>query len=336
MKWGIIGAGEIAGRSFAPGVKLAPGAKLTAVWRRDLAKAQAFAAQFGGPRAYDSLERMLGDPELDAVYIATPNSLHADHAVMAATAGKHVICEKPMATTVRDAERMIEACERNKVRLGVMFQNRFHPAHLEARRHIQAGALGEVDLASAQLCRGYQRGGHWSGWRVTPEMTGSGAIVAQAVHPIDLLRHLMDSEVVEVQAMTDEAPPVRPVEEMAYCLLRFANGAHASVIAGTLMPRHDNDVLFYGSKAKITCKGTLGVPRAGEPGLFSIEGDAVNARVDYPTDSSASKMARFVEDFSRAVAGNAAIGSSGENGLQMVRIAVALQASSRQGRLMKI
>jgi predicted dehydrogenase len=335
MKWGIIGAGEIAARSFAPGLSVAPGNRLTAVYSRSLDKAQAFAGRFHVERACDSLDKLLADPQVDAVYIATPNSLHAEQAVRAAQAGKHVLVEKPMAITAADGERMIEACRRGGVKLGVVYQNRYHPAHFRARAHIEAGRLGEIQLATAQLCRGFARGGHWSGWRVDPSMTGSGAIVAQAVHPIDLLRYLMGSEVVEVQAMTDESPPQRPVEEMAYCLLRFGNGAHATVIAGTLLPRYDNDVLLYGAKSKITCKGTLGVPIDDRGGELSIEGDGAAHEV-FPLKSSADKMGAMVADFSRAVREGAEPAISGENGLQMIRIATALQESSRQGRAVRI
>src|ERR1700675_2994914 len=171
MRWGIIGAGEIAARAMAPALNRAAATKLTAIYSRSMDKAQAFAGRFKAARAYDSLEKMLADPELDAVYIASPNSLHAAHTIQAARAGKHVLCEKPMAIAVADGERMIEECKRSNVKLAVVYQNRYHPAHFEARRHIESGALGEIHFASAQTCRGFERGGHWSGWRIDPAMT---------------------------------------------------------------------------------------------------------------------------------------------------------------------
>jgi 1,5-anhydro-D-fructose reductase (1,5-anhydro-D-mannitol-forming) len=336
LRWGIIGAGEIAGRSMAPALNRAAATRLTAVYSRHLDKAQAFADRFQAERAYDSLDSMLADPGLDCVYIATPNSLHAEQTVLAARAGKHVLCEKPMAITMEEGELMIEVCARHRVKLGAVYQNRFHPAHFEARRRVASGALGEIQLASAQLCRGYARDGHWRGWRVDPKMTGSGAIVAQAVHPIDLLRFLLGAEVAEVQAMTDEQPPARPVEEMVYSLLKFRNGTHATVIAGTLVPRYDNDVLLYGAKGKITCKGTLGVPLDNRSGELSVEGDAPALRQEFPLSTSADKMLKMVEDFNRAVIEDTEPAVSGHNGLQMIRIAVALQESSRSGRAVKV
>ena len=335
MRWGILGAGEIAGRGMAPALNRAADTQLVAVYNRSLDKAQAFAAKHEARRAYDSIERFLADPDVDAVYVATPNSLHADHAVAAARAGKHVLCEKPMANSVEEAECMLEAAARYGVKLGVVYQNRYHAAHAEARRHIASGRLGEIQLATAQLCRGFGRSGHWSGWRIDPAMAGSGAIVAQAVHPIDLLRYLIGAEVVEVQAMTDEAPPQRPVEEMVYSLLRFDNGVHAHVVAGTLLPRYDNDILCYGSDAKISCKGTLGVPLNGRDGELTLESDEGAETERYASSSVADKMKDLVEDFTAHVTRGADFALTGENGLQMVRIALALQASARTGRAVK-
>ncbi len=336
LRWGIIGAGEIAGRSMGPALNRAANTRLAAVYSRSMDKAQAFAAKHKADKAYDSLEKMLADRELDVVYIATPNSLHASQTILAAQAGKHVLCDKPMALSVPDGERMIAACNKNNVKLGVVFQNRYHPAHFEARRHIQSGALGDIDLASAQLCRGFARGTHWSGWRIDLGMTGSGAIVAQAVHPIDLLRFLLDSEVEEVQAMTDEAPPERPVDEMVYSVLKFRNGVHATVVAGTLAPRYDNDVLLYGAKAKVTCKGTLGVPLKDRTGELTVESDSVEMKMTFPLNSAQDKMVRLVEDFNKSVMQDTELGVSGYNGLQMIRIATALQQSSRQRKAVAI
>jgi predicted dehydrogenase len=278
---------------------------------------------------------MLANPKVDAVYIATPNGLHAEHTVAAARAGKHVLCDKPMALDEAQSLRMIEACERHDVRLGVVYQNRFHPAHIEARRLVQSGLLGEIQYASGQLCVGRSRG-HWKGWRLDPALAGSGAIVGQAVHPIDILRYLMDSEVVEVQAMTDEHAPERPVDDMSYALLRFANGAHATVVAGTLVPRSANDVVIYGSEARIASRGTLGTPAAGARQCLTVESDGPAHEQDHSTSTSPQRFAAMIEDFDRCIVERREPSISGRNGLQMVRIANALLESSRHGRRVRI
>jgi predicted dehydrogenase len=332
MRWGIIGPGEIAGRSVAPGLAKANGSELYSVWGRNLTTTQTFAAKWGAAKAFDSLDAFLNDPSLDAVYIATPNNLHAEQAIRAAKAQKHVLCEKPMATTVDDAQRMVEACKLNDVKLGVVFQNRYHAAHARARRVIESGTLGEIQFVSAQLCRGFPRG-RWEGWRNDSVASGAGAIVAQSVHPIDLLRFLLGSEIVRVQGMSDIAPPQRPVEEIVFSTLQFENGIHASVVAGQILPRYDNDIVIYGSKGKLVLKGTLGIPLNNRTGELTVEGaGSFDGVTEFPTTAVADKVAKLIEEFTACVQANREPPVSGVNGLQMVKIAIGLKDACRLGR----
>jgi 1,5-anhydro-D-fructose reductase (1,5-anhydro-D-mannitol-forming) len=335
MKWGIVGCGQIAQRNVVPALAAARDAQLISVMSRNLEGARAFAQRNGVPQAFDSLDAMLHDPALDAVYIATPNSLHAGQAIAAARAGKHVLCDKPMALTVADAQRMIAAAGSSGTTLGVVFQNRYHPAHREARRRVEAGFAGEMQTASATLCVGQGRG-FWQGWRRDAAVTGSGAIAGQALHPIDILRYLLDSEVVEVCAMTDEHPPARPVDEMVHALLRFANGAHATIVAGTVAPRLHNDVTLCGSNGKIACHRTLGTPPPDAKQELVLTSAAPEVRVDYSHSTSPARFAEMINDFSDCIARGVEPPISGRNGLQMVRIADAVQESSRTRRAVQL
>ncbi len=330
--WGILGTGSLAKNHMGPAIGKAVDTKLVAVCDVRLDVAQEFAGRNGVERAYDSLEKMLEDPEMEVLLIATPNNQHAEQTLRAAEAGKHVLCEKPMALTVADCDRMIEACEKHHVKLGVDFQNRYHPAHIEARRLIQSGAAGEINVVEAKYCRGSFRGFN-KGWRIDPRIAGAGALMGQGLHPIDLLRFLLNSEVREVRALTDEAPPLRPVDDMNYIILTFDNEAHGVVISGILAPRPDNDAVLYGEKAKITCKGTVGMWLRGD---LVVEGDAFNMRMTFPSNDSPELYIRVVEDFNRCILENTKPMISGENGLQMVRITNAVLESSRQGRAVRI
>jgi len=331
--WGIIGIGEHADLVMSSAISKAANTKLVAVCSRSLERAKSFAAKHGVERAYDSLEKMLEAPELDVLYIATPNSLHVEQTIQAARAGKHVLCEKPMALTVPDGERMIQACTDNKVKLGVNFQNRYHPAHIEARHLIQSGAIGEISVAKAQFCVGAFRG-YWSGWRNDPSMAGSGALGGAGVHPIDLLRFLLASEVEEVRALTDEEPPRYPIDDMVYVILRFENRVDAVVISGILVPRSDNDVVLYGSEAKITCKGTIGMSLEGE---LLVEGESLDMKMNFPTAEPVPALyISVIEAFNKCIAENTEPNISGYDGLQMVKVADAILQSSRQGKAIKI
>jgi len=332
--WGIIGTGTHADSFIAPALHEAADTGLTAICDIEKERAEEFVSRHGVERAYDSLDKMLDDPELDVVWIATPNNLHARQTIQAAEAGKHILCEKPMALTVPDCEQMIEACNRNGVKLAIDFQNRFHPAHVEAHRLIQSGVVGDIHVVKAQFCRGVSRG-FMKGWRIVPEIAGAGALMGQGLHPIDLLRFLLDSEVVEVLALTDEDPPNRPVEDMAYIILKFESGAHGMVMCGMLAPRPDNDAIVYGSKAKITCKGTVGMWLQGE---LLVDGDSLDLRMGIPSDSvnGPELYIGVVEHFNKCIEEDTESLISGHNGMQMVRIANAIQESSRKGKAIKI
>ena len=330
--WGVIGTGNHVNRFMGPAIGKAANTKFVAVCSRSLERAQEFAAKHGVERAYDSLEKMLEDPEVDVVYVATPNNVHLRDTVQAAEAGKHVLCEKPMALTEAECERMIETCNKNKVKLGVDFQNRYHPAHVEARRLIQAGAVGEIHLAKAQYCHG-RLGPRRPGWRNDPVVAGAGALVGSGPHPIDLLRFLLDSEIVEVRALCEPQPP-DAVDDMDYSIFKFENGARGVVITGNLVPRSDDDAVLYGTKAKITCKGTVGMPLRGE---LVVEGDSIDMRMAFPTDDVIpGNYIRVVEAFSNCVVENTEVNISGYNGLQMLRIQNAILESSREGKAIKI
>ena len=156
--------------AMAPAIAGTPGHKLQAVWGRSTERTRALAHKYGEPRCAASPEELLGTGDLDAVYIATPNSLHAEWTVRAAQRGLHVLCEKPMAAGLQEAGRMLEACRRAKVLLGIGNMMRFNPCHGWIRRFIADGNLGEV--TEAQGLFGYDLPAFFplatSPWRLDP------------------------------------------------------------------------------------------------------------------------------------------------------------------------
>lgn len=336
VKWGIIGPGDFARRGIGPALLEASDTKLTAVYSRSLVRATEFAKDFNADKAYDVFEKFLEDPNIDVVYISTPNKLHAQQSILAANYKKHVLCEKPMAINLKEGEEMVKTCEKNKVKLGVVFQNRYHPAHIKMRDYIYTGELGEIELACVQLCRGFPRNKQINGWRGDPSMTGLGAIVAQGVHPIDLLRFILDSEVDEVQAMTDKKSPKKSLDEMVYCLLKFKNGVYATLVSGWYVSNYDNDLRLYGSKSKIVCTGTLGIPRPGQIGEMILQNDSCQNKINYPVITQNNKMCRLVEEFNKHIIKNTKFDTNGYNGLQMIKIANAISESAQKGKRIKL
>ena len=237
--WAIAGTGLFADSYIAPALKVASGTRLVAVYSRDKERGAAFANKHGIERSYDSYNELLSDPDIEVLHIATPNSLHAQQVIEAAEANKNILCEKPMALTIQDCESMIEACARNMVKLGVGFQNRHHPGHVEARRLISSGEAGSITLAIANYSHGWMDS-TLSGWRDDPVMAGGGSLIGMGVHCIDLLRFLLALEVEKVMALSDAKWIDKPVEETILVNLKFENGPFGSVIAGFHVPRANN------------------------------------------------------------------------------------------------
>ncbi len=220
MRFGIIGCGSIAASSFAPSLLKSRETDLTAVCRRDGDGAREFARRFGGCAAYDSAAALIADAAVEAVIVSTPTDTHCEHTLAAAAAGKHVLCEKPMARDRREARRMMEACRDAGVTLGIAYRRRLFPQVLEAKRRLAAGEIGRQVFSRTHYSGG---GGLGSGsWQTQPGI--GGALMEMAVHRIEVLLNLAGSEPVEVCGLLDTVHHDWPVDDTDALLLRFADG----------------------------------------------------------------------------------------------------------------
>ena len=226
VHWGILGAGDIADRQMAPAIRLAHNHELVAVMCRTIEKARAFAQKHTVPRAYDQVEDLLSDNQVNAVYVATPPYLHAQNAIRAAECGKHVLCEKPMALNAAEARAMIDACRSNHVGLMVCHYQRFNARHQRIKGLLETGAIGPVTAVRINFSDYYPATS--GNWRHNPSLSGGGPLLDLAPHCLDLLLYLC-GPVLEVSAMTDVLASDSPVEDTATILLRLANGVQAVV-----------------------------------------------------------------------------------------------------------
>jgi predicted dehydrogenase len=188
VRWGIIGVGDVTEVKSGPGFQQALGSELVAVMRRDGAKAADYARRHGVPRWYDDADALVADPEVDAVYVATPPSSHHDHTLRAAAAGKPVYVEKPMARTAAECESMIAACEQAGVPLYVAYYRRAMPRFVTVKDLLADGAVGEVRAVSVHLRAPAPVWGPGPvPWRLRPEVSGGGLFVDLGSHTLDLL-----------------------------------------------------------------------------------------------------------------------------------------------------
>ena len=339
LGWALVGTGMHPHLKVAPAMAAAQGTDLVAVYSRDQGRADTFAENHGAKAAYTSIDGMLRDSRVDAVFVASPNSLHAGHALQAARAGKHVLCEKPMATTLEDALAMVRECRANGVKLGTGFELRQHPGHLLARDLIADGTLGRITLAQSQWglgVRGQRQHVPRSGlreWWEQPEFIGDASIMmGLGVHAVDLLRFLLGYEVNEVMAMTDGQTEQQPLEDVATICLRFEDGTIATVSCGRTLPDTQNDFTVYGTDGRITSRATLWEARLGRVQVVS---ETVNQTEVYPYNYLANFVAEL-EDFDQAVQHDREPAATGVDGLRVTQVTAAMIESARTARAVRL
>lgn len=253
--FGIVGAGMVA-RYHARAIADTPGARLVALCRADPARAEEAAAELGVP-CEASLEALLERPDVDAVCLCSPSGLHAEQAVAAARAAKHVLVEKPMALRLADADAMIAACRDAGVRLGVAFQRRTDPASRALHDAIRAGELGSLVLGTATVP--YFRPQSYydsAAWRGTWSLDGGGALMNQGIHLVDLLLWLMGGEAEVVGASGGVAMHEIEVEDSVVAALCFSSGARGTIVATTAAaPGFPHRVEIYGSRGRAQIEG---------------------------------------------------------------------------------
>ncbi|HEY0584087.1 MAG TPA: Gfo/Idh/MocA family oxidoreductase, partial [Chloroflexota bacterium] len=204
LRWGILGAADIAIRRVIPAMHAARHTTPFALASRNAARAQDVAAQLGIPRAYGSYEDLLADPDVDAIYIPLPNTLHAEWTIRSAEAGKHVLCEKPLAASVAECEAMLAACRQAGVQLMEGFMYRFHPQHARVRALVAAGLIGQPTLIRTSFCVRMQRPPQ--DIRFSPTL-GGGSLLDVGVYALDAARWLATTA---PQVGPPSASPVAP------------------------------------------------------------------------------------------------------------------------------
>jgi len=326
LGWGIVGLGRAADTLVTPAILADPNSRLVAAVSRDQARAEAFAERHGGAAAGTDYEAMLANPEVSVVAITSPNALHAEQAIAAARAGKHVFSDKPLATTVADAKRVIDACAAAGVRIGMDFQTRHHACFQEARQVIESGEIGEIVAVQVDAGPGDVPLG---GWRSNPELAGLGAVNNIAVHIYDVLRFLVGADVSEVSAMF-ETGREDALERLPMVLMRFENGALAFANGNQRTPFPLDDIVIHGSTGRIDGRSITRPQTEGQMRIFTAGGERTGQY------SSHDAYVRTVRAFSEAVLAGRDPNPSGLDGLRSVQLTDAIRRSAREGRVVEL
>ena len=293
LNMAMIATGGIADSQLAPALAAAPNARLWSVYSRDKDRAAAFAAKHGAASsdpAHDDLDALLADPDLHAVLIASPDKLHAEQAIKAARAGKHILTEKPMATDRDGTKAMIQATDDAGVRLAVAYHMRWHMGHRKLFESVQSGALGAPRHMRIQWPTPAKNA---DGWRAKSDVGRWWALAAVGTHCLDQIRWFMTpqcGEVSQAHSIINRSVYNGPNDETALLSYQFENGSTAELCASVLY-RGPRVMEVYGSDGYAVCTETLG-PH-GEGSIETHEG-----RFDY---TPANPYVGEIEDFAAAV-----------------------------------
>jgi 1,5-anhydro-D-fructose reductase (1,5-anhydro-D-mannitol-forming) len=327
LGWGLIGASTVARQYMVAAINAQPNGRVVAIASSDPVRGQRFATEHGIPRAYQSVDALLADRQVDAVYVSTTNERHHDQALASAAAGKHVLCESPLALSLADARAMVAACRAAGVVLGTNLRLRNAVTHRALRRLLAEGVIGEP--LQARVFHAYSLPPELRhGWRLHRSEAGGGVILDVTVHDADTLRFVLDDECVEVTAIgVGQGMASHGLEDAVMGVLRFARG--------TLVLIHDAYNIEH-ALTGLEILGTAGSLIAENAMTQEPQGRAflLKDRVweEMETEIPESLYERSVRLFTDAVFGRGQPAATGEDGVASLAVALAVQESARSGR----
>ena len=268
VNFGVIGAGGIARRKTIPGMLKAKKCRLVAVM--DPADVDSIASSFNVPKFYKTEAEILSDPEVQAVYIASPVHCHYGQIRMAAEAGKHILCEKPLTMNVKQAKEAVEVCRKQRVFLQEGYMMKFHGAHQAIKEIVDQGRLGKIVYMRAQLSCWYPR--IEGAWRQDPRTGGGGALIDMATHLYDLLEYFA-GPIRRIAAIADTLVQDYRSDDSSTTLAEFKSGAHATIDCFYCVPDEASRTRLeiYGSKGAILTEGTIGQSEKGKVEAYFSE-----------------------------------------------------------------
>lgn len=311
LRWGLIGCGDISRRRVAPALRDSQVCELVAVSSANFEQAESFAREFGAKSFYRDWRDLIADPEVEAIYVATPVHLHAAQTVAAAEAGKHVLCEKPMALTATECERMLAASEANGVRLGVAYYRRFYGAVERVRAILSSGEIGMPVIAQLNAFERFEpEPTNPRRWLLDKRLSGGGPMFDFGCHRVEVLLNLF-GRVKTVRASVSNVLFRREVEDTACALIEFEGGPHA-VLSVTHAAREPQDTLvIFGGE------GSIHVDVLNEGKLRIKTGVGERVELHPPHQNFHLPL---IEDFARAVFKGVAPGVDGRVGLEVARV----------------
>ena len=328
LGYAIVGLGSYGLGMIIPQFKNCQHSKLVALVSGDAAKAKRVAAEYGVPEKniynYQNYDSIGDNPEIDIVYVCLPVSMHAEYTIRAARAGKHVMCEKPMAVSSSECLAMIDACKKAGKKLMIGYRSHFEPHNLEAMRRARSGELGKLRYFRSE--HGFVMRSP-NAWRLKKAMSGGGSLMDMGIYSLQAARYMTGEEPIAVYAKetTDRNDPrFREVEDMIEFQLEFPSGVIGSCM--TMYSASRNQYCLVGEKGRIEAEPATGY---GGHRLFIGDGDKMT-QITPPPGPAATQWAGQLDHLSECILQNREPIVSGEEGLRDIRIVEAVYRSARE------
>ena len=326
IRWGVLGVAAIATKKVIPAMKKGQRTEIVAIASRELSKARDAAAQLGIPNAYGSYEELLADRSVDAIYNPLPNHLHVPWSAKAAEAGKHVLCEKPIALTAKEAESLIKVRDATGVKIGEAFMVYTHPEWLRARELVRSGEIGELRAMTSTFSY-FNRDPN--NVRNILEI-GGGGVMDVGCYPITMSRFFFGREPARVVALVDRDPEMG-TDRLSSAMLDFAPGQGVFTCSTQLVPFQRMQI--FGTRGRIEIEIPYNIPPDRPSRIFIDDGSQLagaSARVEeFPT---ADQYTIQGDAFSRAIQDDAGVPVPLENAVANMRVIEAVLRSGASGR----
>jgi 1,5-anhydro-D-fructose reductase (1,5-anhydro-D-mannitol-forming) len=327
--WGLIGASRIAARHMIGAIRAQAGHEVVAVASSSAERATEFAKTHAIDAAYDSVDALLADPRVQVVYISSTNELHHPQVLAAAAAGKHVLCEKPLALTLGDAQAMVAACRDAGVLMATNHHLRNAATHRKLRELVQAGAIGRPLFA--RVFHAVSLPPDLQGWRIHQPQAGGGVILDITVHDVDTLRFIFGAEAVEAVALSQASGMASSgLEDGVMAVLRFDNGVLAQLHDAFTVKHAGTGIEIHGESGSLIGRDVMTQQPVGELLLRTAAGEQV-----VPVEHH-DLYQRGVAAICAALRGQGAPAATAQDGLCSLAAALAVAEACRTGAAVRI
>lgn len=336
IKVGIVGGGMITARRHAPEYKSNPNVEIAGFFDANKDRAKELVAGYGG-KVYDSVEELLTDPEIDAVSICSPNFTHAEYSIMALENGKHVLCEKPMASNLEETKEMIETAKRVDKKLMIGHNQRILPTHKKSKELLESGAIGKILFIQSSFKHSGPE--NWSisrsnkTWFFDKKQAHFGVLADLGAHKLDIIRFLAGDEVDDICCSVKtldkkyEDGSLIDLEDNAACLFNMRNGIFGSMhVSWTNYGEEDNSTIIYGDKGVMKIFGDF----ADDIVIEMKDGTRVKYEVGRISTNEKQIKSGVIDDFVDSIVNDHVPSVEGEDGHNTLAVIVAAINSAKE------